>query len=139
MATSESDFKAGFKRDLIEAYPSALIWTNSDMFRAGLPDLSVSREQAFYAIELKFVGKLPKRGESKCLRHEVTPAQVEFLNKNIANGNYSCVLIGLKDVVAVMYECKQNYTLKEVLTATRVSRVKGRWVVDSFFETMGPR
>lgn len=134
MAVSESDFKAGFKKDLITEYPHALVWTNSDMFRAGLPDASATWNGHFFAMEMKFVSKLPKRKESKCLKHEVSGAQLDFLNKIRLTGHYSCVLVGMSDVAALMLDLKSNYTLDELMIAPRIERVKGKWNCDHFFD-----
>lgn len=136
MAVSESDFKSDFKRDLVKAYPSALIWTNSDMFRVGLPDMSALYDRNFYAMELKFIRKLPKRGSSKCLTHEVSTSQLEFLNKTRENGQYAAVIIGLKDVAVRMDVLKENYTLDEVLAASRFVRAGGHWQLEVHFNDM---
>jgi hypothetical protein len=139
MAQDESEFKAGFKKDLIAAYPTALIWTNSDMFRAGLPDLSALCSGSFYAMELKFIKKLPKRRSSKCLTHEVSPAQLEFLNKTRENGHYAAVIIGLKDVAVRMDKLQENYTLDEVLAASRFVRKGSNWDLCVHFNDMRAR
>lgn len=134
MAVDESDFKSGFRKDLQGVHTRALIWTNNDMFRAGLPDFSVLHDGSFYAIEAKFVSALPKRATSLCLKHEVTLNQIDYINKVRDNGQYGCVLVGLADVAVVMLDIKKNYTLQELLSAPRIERAKGRWVVDKFLD-----
>lgn len=133
MAVSEADFKAGFKKDLIKQYPEALIWTNTDMFRAGLPDASALWNAHFFAMELKFIRKLPTRQTSKCLTHEVSAGQLDFLRKTRENSQYSCVLIGLQDVAVLMLELKENYILQEILAAPRIERVGKGWDLRNFF------
>jgi hypothetical protein len=133
MAVDEAGFKAGFKKDLISAYPGALVWTNTDMFRGGLPDVSAVYNTYFYAMELKFIRKLPKRPDSKCLTHEVSTVQLEFLKKVRENGQHSCVIIGLQDVAVYMLDLKENYTLREVLEAPRINRSGKNWDLNQFF------
>src|SRR5277367_5844587 len=108
MATDESGFKAQFKKDLMKAHLDALVWTNSDMFRAGLPDISALNRGAYYGIELKFVKNLPKRHDSKCLKHEVTGPQITFLEGVNNSGGHACVVIGFNDVAVVMFDLKPN-------------------------------
>jgi hypothetical protein len=139
VATDEAGFKADFKKDLVEQFPTALIWTNTDMFRAGLPDMSALWSSFFFAMELKFIRKIPKRETSKCLTHEVSGPQLDFLNKTRTNDQYSCVLIGLQDVAVLMLELKSNYTLKEILSAPRIERVGGHWKVDNIFSMIRGR
>lgn len=136
MAVDESGFKAGFKKDLMGFYPSALIWTNSDMFRAGLPDMSAMWDNCFFGMELKFIKTPPKRQTSMCLKHEVTPAQLEFLHKARANGGYSCVVIGMQDVAVFTMNLKENYTLDEVLNMTRINRLGKFWDLKFFFNSV---
>lgn len=134
MAVDEAGFKSGFKKNLIHYYPTALIWTNSDMFRAGLPDTSALWNACFFAMELKFIKTLPKRKGSKCLKHEVTAAQLDFLRRTRETGQYSCVVVGLQDVAVLMLDLKENYTLEEVLAAPRIERVGGEWKLAHFFD-----
>jgi hypothetical protein len=134
VATNESDFKAGFKKDLIAAYPTALVWTNSDMFRVGLPDMSALWDSKFFAMELKFVRKLPKRGSSKCLTHEVSAAQLEFLRRTRENRQRSAVIVGMRDVAVFIQNLKENYTLDEILGSPRILRENGAWSVKGFLD-----
>lgn len=136
MAVDEAGFKATLKKDLVITFPTALIWTNSDMFRSGLPDMSVLWNSFFFAMELKFIRKLPKQQNSKCLGHEVSEAQLDFLAKTRSNDQYSCVIVGLQDVAVIMLELKPNYTLREVLASPRIERVSGHWKVDNVFSTI---
>lgn len=129
MATNESEFNTQVRKDLRNAVPEVHVWNNTDKFRYGLPDTSLVFEGHYYAIEGKFVSRLPKRPTSKCLSHEVTATQQEFIRKVRGAGGYACILIGFKDVAAVMLEIKTNYTLDEVLKAPRITRSKGRWEV----------
>lgn len=137
MATSEADFKSGFRGDLRRHYTGSLVWTNTDMFRVGLPDFSVSWNKGFWAVEAKFIKKLPKKPGSKCLNHEVSAMQCDFLKQNRVNGNGSAILIGMPDVAVVMSEIKENYTLEELMAARRVSRKCGAWNVTGFLEMVG--
>jgi len=135
LATNESDFKSSFRRDLKDYHKEAVIWTNTDRFVVGLPDFCVSHQGGFYAIEAKFVRELPKRKESKCLKHEVSAKQADFLNNIRGTSNHAAVLIGFPDVAVVMKEIKSNYTLEEVLDPTKcftIQRRKGRWDIDLF-------
>lgn len=134
MAVDEAGFKAEFKKDLMGFYPDALIWTNTDMFRAGLPDASALWNTFFFAMEFKFIRKLPKRKTSKCLGHEVTPGQLEFLQKTRSTGQYSCVIVGLQDVAVLMLDLKENYSLEEVLAAPRIERMGKFWNLKNFFD-----
>jgi hypothetical protein len=134
LATDESSFKASFRKDLQAAYAHSLVWTNNDMYRVGLPDFSAVYSGNYYGVEAKFIYKLPKRGTSKVLGHEVSEAQLLFLNKVRDSGGYGCVLVGLNDVAALMFELKSNYTLDELLAAPRIARDKGAWQVHGFFE-----
>jgi hypothetical protein len=132
MATSESEFKSQFRKDLARAYPDAHVFTNNDMFRAGLPDFSVLWAGTFIGIEAKFIHELPKHNTSKCLKHEVTTSQIEFLRSARRTKNYSAILIGMPDVAVLMMELKHNYLLGEVLAAPRIERSKGAWQVGNF-------
>ena len=134
MATSESMFKSQFRKDLARHYHNAVVFTNNDMFTYGLPDFSVLWQARYFGVEAKFVDNLPKRGTSKCLKHEVSVPQVEFLKRARETGNHAVVLIGLPDVAVVMQEIKSNYTLDEVLQAMRFERTKGKWLVGGFLE-----
>lgn len=139
LATSESDFKIGFKKNLRERYPGSVIWTNSDKFRSGLPDFSVSFDGHFYAVEAKFIKDTPKMKDSQCLKHCVSKSQSEFLLNIRASKNSSGILIGMPDVCVLMKEIKENYTLSELLDSNCgyiMNRGKGLWHVDLFLETM---
>lgn len=136
MAQDESSFKLEFRRDLRKAYPDAFVFTNNDMFRAGIPDFSVLYRGAFYGIEGKFIKDLPKRTQTKCLHHGVTGNQIEFLSNARRTENYGAVLIGMPDVAALMLEIKNNYTLEELLQAPRFAKIRGHWQVTNFFDTI---
>lgn len=129
MATNESEFNTQVRKDLRDVVPNIHVWNNTDKFRFGLPDTSLVHEGCYYAIEGKFVFRLPKRATSKCLSHEVTATQQEFIRKVRLAGGYACILVGLKDVAAVMLDIKTNYTLDELLKAPRITRARGRWDV----------
>ena len=134
MATDESGFKADFRKALKRHYPDAEVWTNNDMFRVGLPDFSVAWQGKFYAIEAKFISVMPKRKTSHCLKHEVSPAQVDFLKRIRETRNCAAVLIGMKDVAVVMPEIERNYSLEAVLQAPRIQRAGAQWDVPGFLE-----
>ena len=134
MATDESQFQSQFRKSLKAHYTDAVVWTNNDMFRIGLPDFSVAWHGKFFSIEAKFIRELPKRKASQALKHEVSPAQAEFMSKIRASGNCAGVLIGLKDVAVFMPEIKTNYTLEEVLAGHRISRIGSEWGVPGFLE-----
>lgn len=135
MATSEGEFKSEFKKDLRAEYPSAVMWTNTDLIRSGLPDISIlPGRKGYFAIEAKFIKSLPKRSGSKALKHDVSVPQQNFLNDVIKTGNTAIVLIGMTDVACVMREIKQNYTLDELMKAPRIEKIKGHWQVKGFLD-----
>lgn len=135
MATSESEFKTQFRKDLSKAYPTALVFTNNDMFRAGLPDFSVLYQGSYFAIEGKFVSELPKRMDSKVLKHEVSGPQLSFLNKTRWTGNYAAIVVGMPDVAVLIKSLAfNNLSLRDILDAPRIERVRGVWQVKDFLE-----
>jgi hypothetical protein len=148
MATSESDFKREFREALNHAYgSSAVIWTNNDMFRAGLPDFSAHYNSRFYAIEAKYVKEPPVRATSKVLGHELSAIQAEFLQNIQRTGGCGVVLIGFSDIaVAVPFSewavthgiPDTNITLERVRLLGRrplgFPKVKGKWNVTGFFD-----
>lgn len=134
MAVNESDANASFRRDLKTFYPDACVWNNTDKYTSGLPDTSASYKGMFFAIEGKFAKTLPKKTTSKCLSHEVTGSQREFISRIRSSGNYGCVIIFMQDVAVIMLDIKENYTLQEVLEAPRVERRKGKWDLTNLLE-----
>lgn len=135
MATNEGDFKTEFKKDLKNEYPHIVLWTNTDLIRSGLPDISVARPGGnFCAIEVKFVKSLPKKKTSKVLTHEVSIAQMNFLKSIQGTDNEACVLIGMKDVAVCMDDIQENYTLEELLSGRRYEKINGHWQLKGFFE-----
>lgn len=136
MATSESDFNSQIRKDLKFYYPNANIWNNSDKFRSGLPDTSVLQGGHFHALEGKFVRELPKRETSKCLTHEVTASQIEFINKTRVAGGYGVIVVGMADIAVWMKEIKPNYTLAELLAAPRINRIGRSWDLSTFLQAI---
>jgi hypothetical protein len=134
MAVSEGDFKSEFKRDLVGVYPNALVWTNTDLVRAGLPDFSVYHARLFAPIEAKFITALPKRKGSHVLKHEVSASQCTYLKAAQKNGAWGIVLIGTPDVAIYFEEIKNNYTLEECVRAPRIEKVAGKWQVKGFLD-----
>ena len=98
MAHDESSFKAEFRDALEKQYgKEAVIWTNNDMFRAGLPDFSAHRMGKLYVMEAKFIRTLPARKTSKVLKHELSGIQADFLQGISRTDGAAMVLVGLED------------------------------------------
>lgn len=136
MATDEASFKQEFRKSLEYHCPNAYGWANTDKMRCGLPDRSYSYRGHLYGIEVKFVKELPKRQDSAVLKHKVSAAQKEHLEKLRKTGNYGSVLIGFSDVAVLMQEIKIDYTLQEVLDARRIYKAGKFYDVANFFDLM---
>ena len=134
MAKDEADFKTEFRKDLQNEYPESNIWTNTDLFRGGLPDFCLLDRGLFVAVEAKFVKSLPKKASAKTLSHPVSPQQQEFLRKTQQAGSPGIVIIGSPQTAIILEEIKENYTLEEVLKARRINKENGVWQVKGFLD-----
>lgn len=138
MATDESSFKAEIRKSLDQIFQGKIQrWSNNDKFTYGLPDESVHYEGLYFPIEVKFA-RVPKRESSKCLTHEVSQSQINFIQgiRDTGGKGMGCILIGMKDVAVVMRDLQRNYTLKELREAPRISRKNGLWQLQDLFEIM---
>jgi hypothetical protein len=162
MAHSESGFKSEFRKALADAYKDqCAIWTNNDMFACGLPDFSAlwnpmhpdATHGMFFAIEAKFVKKIPARETSKVLLHDLSGIQAAFLEKVEKVDCKSVVLIGFEDIaVACPFDRwprvesnglrvpAANITLAQVMllkqTGYAFVKTHSGWQVREFFQKM---
>lgn len=134
MAHDESSFKYSFRKSLAYHFPEALLWTNTDMFNVGLPDFSVLHRGTLFAVEAKFIKKLPVRGTSRALNHPASDKQIAYLTKCRNAGGVGILLIGLSDVAVIMPP-SANFTVEELLSSPyRIEKKGAAWDVSGFFD-----
>lgn len=145
MANSESSFKQEIKRDLERWYGNSIfLWANSDKFRSGIPDQSISWNGCFFGIESKYVDKVPANSGSKILRHPLKKPQRTFLENLNRTGNFGRVLIGFEDVAVICmpedFDDTGNTTKSTLLSIInnspwkKLSKTSGRWGIESILE-----
>lgn len=152
MAANESEFKSEFRRDLERTYgASAEVWTSNDMFRAGIPDFNATWKARYFSIEAKYVTKLPAKDLSLVLKHRLSPLQYNHLKRMHDTGCHGVVLIGLPDIAvaipiqslapakndgSIVTNIQLHYLKKFKEDGFGFVKVRGRWVVDGFFEKL---
>ena len=150
MANNESSFKSEFRKALEVQYGAlAEIWTSNDMFRCGIPDFNATWEGKYFSVEAKFVTKLPTKGCSKVLKHEVSALQYRHLKRMYTTGCFGIVLIGMSDIAVAVPVLDMTPNSLEPGSAANISlqnlhdmrdsglgfiKSKGHWQVKGFFE-----
>jgi len=149
MSNDESSFKKEFRKALEEEYKSnLLIWTHTDSFRSGLPDIGAHMGGWYFPIEAKFISELPKRETTPVLKHELSASQASFLEKVKITGGHPIILIGLSDIALAIPFSKwprlgdkpcNNIGLSALFSLHRndnytYPKIRGKWQVNRFFE-----
>jgi hypothetical protein len=106
------------------------VWAPADKIQNGVSDLHVLFDQ-FYAIECKWVYKIPARSDSKLLQNPFTDKQLVFLRRiNSVESGYGCGLIGLSNSDALLVvpsdlDVNGNITTEQ---AEKLFREKGKGI-----------